>query len=375
MRVLVLSKRQYMAKDLLDDRFGRFRELPLELARLGHEVTGICLSYRPRTEGSVTDSDFDAGATVLWHSLNLGPWLAPGAVRYLGEVKRVLTQFRPDIVWACSDSFQVVLGVWLAHSCRIKCVVDLYDNFEAFKATRFTGILPFFKRAVRNADGITCFSRRLMERIQEHYQPKAPLAVIESGVRTAVFRPREKAGCRKSLGLPENAQIIGTAGALYRNRGIDALFRGFELLAASDSSVHLAIAGARERGLRIPHGPRVHDFGILPWDQVPLLFNALDVAVSCYADSEIGCYSFPQKAYEIMACQTPIVSAAVGTMADLLSSHPECLFEPNNPASLAEAVRSQLTMPTQIGHKIPSWSDTAKELEGFFVETVARSVA
>ena len=45
MKILVLTKRQYMGKDLLDDRFGRFRELPLELAKLGHEVTGICLSY------------------------------------------------------------------------------------------------------------------------------------------------------------------------------------------------------------------------------------------------------------------------------------------------------------------------------------------
>jgi teichuronic acid biosynthesis glycosyltransferase TuaC len=40
MKILVLTKRQYMGKDLLDDRFGRFRELPLELARLGHEVIG-----------------------------------------------------------------------------------------------------------------------------------------------------------------------------------------------------------------------------------------------------------------------------------------------------------------------------------------------
>ena len=50
MRILVLTKRQYMGKDLLDDRFGRFRELPLELARLGHQVHGLCLSYRARNE-------------------------------------------------------------------------------------------------------------------------------------------------------------------------------------------------------------------------------------------------------------------------------------------------------------------------------------
>ena len=35
MKILVLTKRQYMGKDLLDDRFGRFRELPLEFALRG----------------------------------------------------------------------------------------------------------------------------------------------------------------------------------------------------------------------------------------------------------------------------------------------------------------------------------------------------
>ena len=46
MRILVLTKRQYMGKDLLDDRFGRFWELPLELARLRHEATGIRLKNK-----------------------------------------------------------------------------------------------------------------------------------------------------------------------------------------------------------------------------------------------------------------------------------------------------------------------------------------
>ena len=36
MKILVLTKRQYMAKDLIDDHFGRFWEVPFELAALGH---------------------------------------------------------------------------------------------------------------------------------------------------------------------------------------------------------------------------------------------------------------------------------------------------------------------------------------------------
>jgi hypothetical protein len=92
----------------------------------------------------------------------------------------------------------------------------------------------------------------------------------------------------------------------------------------------------------------------------------LDVAVSCYKDSEIGRYSFPQKAYEIIACRRPIVSAAVGAMKDLLSGHPDCLFEADSPEGLAKAVRSQLNTPTILGIRVPSWADSAKQLSSFF---------
>ena len=370
MRILVLTKRQYMAKDLLDDRFGRFRELPLELARLGHEVTGICLSYRRREEGTITDTDSTSNLRVIWHSLNLGTLIVPGLIKYFLEAHKLAKEFIPDLIWACSDSFHVIFGVRLAKSLNVKCVVDLYDNFEAFTATRLTGVLPLFKRAVRRADGVTCFSRRLADRVLQHYRPKGLTAVIENGVRTDLFHSRDRGECRRRVGLPQNAKIIGTAGALYYNRGIDTLFRGFELLAAKDDTLHLAIAGPREKRIRLPRGPRIHDLGVLPWDQVPLLINALDVAVSCYRHSELGRYSFPQKAYEILACKTPMVSAAVGSMNELLSRHPECLFDPENSESLAQAVRSQLTKPTIIALQVPAWSDTARSLEKFFLRVL-----
>jgi glycosyltransferase involved in cell wall biosynthesis len=129
--------------------------------------------------------------------------------------------------------------------------------------------------------------------------------------------------------------------------------------------MHLALAGPREAGVRIPRRGNVHDFGILPPDRVPLLINSLDVAVSCYRDSAQGRYSFPQKAYEIIACKTPIVAAAVGTMKELLASHPECLFEPDSPESLAQAIRRQLANPTILDLQVPTWSDTARKLEKF----------
>ncbi|MBI4525734.1 MAG: glycosyltransferase [Deltaproteobacteria bacterium] len=359
-----------MAKDLLDDRFGRFRELPLELARLGHEVQGVCLSYRQRQEGAFLDKCGDVGASVSWHSLNLGRLAAPGLARYYGKIRRLATGFNPDVIWVCSDSFQVVFGVWLSTLLRTKCIADLYDHFEAFTATRLLGIFPLFKRAVKSAAGVTCFSQRLADRVTQNYLRQGPTTVIENGVRTDLFHPRDRIECRRSLGLPQNMKIIGTAGALYRNRDVDTLFHGFELLRSQDQKIHLAIAGPREHSVRIPQGANVHDLGILSWDQVPLFLNALDVAVSCYLDSELGYYSFPQKAYEIMACRTPLAAAAVGTMKDLLAQHPECSFEPKNPESLARAVRSQLTQPTKLELTIPTWADSAKKLERFFLQVL-----
>jgi teichuronic acid biosynthesis glycosyltransferase TuaC len=366
-RVLVLTKRQYMAKDLIDDRFGRFRELPLELAKLGHEVRGVCLSYRPREEGTIADADLHSNSSVIWHSLNLGRLIVPGLIRYSLEVHKLAKEFKPDFIWVCSDSFHVIFGVRLAKRLNVKCAVDLYDNFEAFTATRLTGILPLFRRAVRSAHGVTCFSQRLAARVLQGYRPKGQTAVIENGVRTDLFHPRYRNECRRCLGLPQDAKIIGTAGALYNNRAIDTLFRAFELLAAKDATLHLAVAGPREKRIAIPVGPRVHDLGLLPWGQVPLFINSLDVAVSCYRDSELGRYSFPQKVYEILACKTPIVAAAVGNMNELLSPYPECLFDPENAESLAQSIRLQLAHPTIIGVQVPSWSDAAQQLERFFL--------
>ncbi len=368
MRILVLTKRQYMAQDLLDDRFGRFRELSLELARLGHEVRGLCLSYRRKPEGAFIDGDGASGARVSWHSSTLLNGLFPALRKYPTRALALAREFQPDIIWACSDAYHAIFGSWLAGRVRTRCVIDLYDNFEAFRASQIPGILSLFRRSVREADGVTCFSARLADYVARTYPRSSPTAVIENGVRTDLFHPRDRTNCRQSLGLPPNAKIIGTAGALDRSRGIDTLFRAFEMLAAEDSQLHLALAGPRAHRLRIPNGARVHDLYTLAHHKVASFINALDLAVICYRDSAQGRYSFPQKAYEIMACRVPFVAASVGTMQDLLQPYPASLFEPENPENLASTIRHQLKNPTLVELSVPTWRQSAVKLADFFAD-------
>jgi teichuronic acid biosynthesis glycosyltransferase TuaC len=370
MKILVLTKRQYMGKDLLDDRFGRFRELPLGLAQLGHEVVGITCSYRRRKESIMLDFVPSKNASVTWHSMNVVGKLTPRLGRFASGALKLTADFKPDLIWACSDAYHAIFGFWLAKRTQTRCVIDLYDNFEAFRASQLPGVLPLFRRAVREADGVTSFSKRLADHVTLAYPRAKPMAVVENGVRNDLFYPRDRDTCRQGLGLPKNAKIMGTAGALHRSRGIETLLQAFERLAAEYDDLHLALAGPREPSLPIPDGPRVHDFKELAYEKVSSFVNSLDLAVICYRQSAQGEFSFPQKAYEIMACRVPLVAAAVGTMNELLRKYPACLYEPENATSLAESIRRQLKERIIVDGEIPSWTDCAQRLGSFFAEVI-----
>jgi glycosyltransferase involved in cell wall biosynthesis len=375
MKILVLTKRQYSGYDLLDHRFGRIRELPLALARLGHGVMGIAFSYRRRDEQVISDSDPSGNINVTWHSINLRSGLTPRFSRYEERAIDIANQFGPDVIWACSDAYHAIFGTRLADKLGVRCIVDLYDNFDSFKATRVPGVLPRFKRAVQSADGVTCVSGALANYIIRNYGRKEPIFVLPNAARTDLFFARDRSACRKQLGLPEQTTIIGIAGALDKSRGVNALFRAFELLLAKKPALHLALAGPRSRYTKIPLVPMIHDLGTLPLEIVPVLLNALDLAVICNRDSAFGRYCFPQKAYEIIACRVPLVAAAVGSMKELLTEYPACLYEPENANSLAQAIERQLQARTIVNLRAPSWAESAKNLEVFFRTVLGASSA
>jgi glycosyltransferase involved in cell wall biosynthesis len=370
MRILVLTKRQYSGYDLLDHRFGRIRELPLELAKLGHSVTGVALSYRAKDEPVLVDGSAPGNGHVTWHSFNLRDGLMPKLHRYSARVIDIAKDLCPDLIWACSDAYHAIFGTRLARKLDIPCVVDLYDNFESFSATRVPGVLRRFKRAVKDAAGVTCISRFLADHVTRNYYRKGPILVLNNSARTDLFFARDRLACRRQLGLPEQARIIGTAGALDRSRSIHDLYAAFKLLLKKNPNLHLAIAGPRGPLSSVPHGPMVHDLETLPMEIVPVLLNGLDVAVICNRDSNFGRYCFPQKAYEIIACRVPLIAAAVGSMKELLAEYPQCLYEPENANSLAQAIERQLEAKTIVDLPAPSWAESAQKLEAFFQDVL-----
>jgi len=341
-----------MNKDLIDDQFGRFREIPLALARLGHEVTGLCLSYKQKNEGWLTDE------TVQWKSINAGVFKIFGLMRFIIQARRQAK--KSDVIWACSDSFYGIIGHMLSSKYSIPLVFDLYDNFEFFLAARLPVIRQLYHRAVKKCSAVTCVSQPLAELVGT-YGRKENVVVLENAVRTDLFNPMPKKTCRSKLGLPQDCRFIGTAGALNNNRGIETLFAAFEMLKLRFSDLHLALAGPRN--INLPRGERIHDLGVMPLEKVPLLLTALDVAVICNRDNLFGRYCFPQKSTEIMACDVPLIAARVGSMAALFKDHPRWLFAPDNSHDLVDAIEHRLGDRTTGYRLASSWKDASDKLE------------
>ena len=363
MRVLVLTKRQYMARDLIDDRYGRFRELPLAVAAAGHEVAGVCLSYRPRAAGEV--ADVRGGGQVRWITLNLRALIGAGPGAYWPTLRRLHAGTPFDLVIACSDAVHVLLGSSAARRLGIPLAVDLYDNFESYGLTRWLGITRPFRRAVAAAAGVVCISPPLATRVREVYGFRGPLAVIENGVPADLFRPHEKAAARHALGLPMEAPLVGTVGSLSANRGIGALFAAFERLRSDTPGLGLVLAGPSDPRAPPPSGPGVFHLGMLSQDQVPLALSALDVAVICNRRGAFGDFCFPQKLYEAVACGVPLVAAATPVVADLLAGQPGHLYTPDDPDDLARRLRAVLADPRPLPLTAPSWDDLGGRLAAF----------
>jgi teichuronic acid biosynthesis glycosyltransferase TuaC len=347
-----------MNKDLIDDRFGRFREIPLALGRKGHEVHGLCLSYADKNKKWLEDGP------VCWESINATSTKFPGLIQFIIKAQKYAQQ--SDIIWACSDSIYGIIGLMLSKMCRIPLVFDLYDNFEFFLLARLPGIKQLYRYTVKKCAGVTCVSQPLAGLVAS-YGRKKPTLVLENAIREDLFMPMNRKECRHFFNLPQNSQLIGTAGDLAASRGIRVLFEAFNILQNNCKDLHLVLAGPRS--VKIPDSPRIHYLGVLPLDKVPLMLNALDVAVVCNNDNNFGRYCFPQKTREIMACDRPLIAANIGSLKKLLEDdHPDWLYAPGDSGSLAKVIKKRLRDPSTDYRRPPTWPEIADRLEDVMLE-------
>ncbi|MFO1390192.1 glycosyltransferase family 4 protein [Cellvibrio sp.] len=352
-----------MGHDVIEDRYARLYEQPFQLAELGHDVLGVCLSYRNCTTKDELHST--TKGSMRWIGLSAGK-LRLNLVTYPFSLLNIAREFKPDIIVGASDCLHVALGYQIARTLKIKFAADLYDNFESFGLAQIPSLKYFYRRALINAQAVSCVSEPLAKLVKKTYLARGDVFALHSTIDKSIFFGRDKQECRKKLGLPRNAQLIGTAGGLSRDKGIEPVYAAFLELKERNPNLHLVIAGAIDQNCPPPNNPHVHYLGALPHREVATLFGALDVAIVYLRNTPYGIYSFPQKIYEICACQVPVVVANVGSMSKLFENSADILYNPDNAAHLACAIENQLTAPSYSKLAIMDWKDQAHILENVY---------
>ena len=372
MRVLILSKRVYTAKDLILDRYGRVFEFSRVLASQGHDVRGVAFDYRraqPLSD-SAHHPQRITEANLEWETKRLYPWPAAGLRRYLTRVAQLAVDFRPDIILSASDVYHVLAGDWLARKFGLIHVADLYDNYESFTAARVPGIAHLYRQALARAAGIVCVSQPLAHYVHENVHPDGSTCVLGNAVDKTQFTLQHGRECRRHFGLPEGKKLAGIGGAISSERGIQTVFDAHKRLLDEGNEIHLVLAGAVGKGVEVPGGEFVHYIGELGYAEMPLFYGSLDVGIIANKASDFGRYCFPQKFFEMLSCGTPMVVAGTGEVTELMRDCKQALFQPEIAEDLSRAILNQLDVPCMPAVEVPSWDQQGTLLSSFLEKMV-----
>ncbi len=158
--------------------------------------------------------------------------------------------------------------------------------------------------------------------------------VMPLGVDTARFRPgRRRAGARRALG--DDARTVCLyVGRLSPEKGLDTLVAALPRLAAAGAVVWVAGAGRLEGRLR--EAARRYPLRLLGFvadpERLADLYAAADVLVVPGAHETFGLV-----ALEALASGVPVVAAAAGGPADLVTPEVGALVPPGDPEALVAA--------------------------------------
>jgi glycosyltransferase involved in cell wall biosynthesis len=350
LRLLFLSKRHPQQRDLIERPYGRFHHLPTALAGLGHDVTTLLCSHRRMLKQTVVREG------VRWSSHDL---LNHGPRRLVADLTAEAEAFRPDWVVGCSDAWFGWLAQVLAQRTGARLAVDAYDNYEAYMRWN----LPLhwkWRRSLRAADLVTAAGPQLAELLQAHRRGGRKVELLPMAADPGFVR-MDRMACRRSLGLPDAAPLIGYSGGWAGNRGTHVLVDSFQRVRAVQPDARLVLSGRPPA--EVCAAPGVIALGYLDDAQLPVLLNALDVACVITADTLFGRYSYPAKLCEAMACGVPVVATATGPVRWMLDDDARFLAAVGNADDIAAKILSNLNAGRVDYGPLPSWPHNGQRLE------------
>ena len=201
--------------------------------------------------------------------------------------------------------------------------------------------------------------------------------VIPPAIDTTVFKPQNKALCRKYLELPEDSFVIVTGGAAItdENKNVSWLLQQLSALPDRDRVIVLAFG---KGAVSIPRGLNVRfEGGIHERSDMARLLAAADVFVSASLMETYGL-----TLVEAMACGIPVVAFRVGGIPEAApDGQAAILCPPQDGAALIEAITKLRNSPQlryrlgDLGHQTAHTRNAVRSFANAFAQLYRECVS
>ena len=260
--------------------------------------------------------------------------LGPADVVALARIRRLIRDFRPDIVETHTTKAGIV-GRLAARLEGSPVVLHIYHGhvldghyYGAFK----TGMARCAERALaRISDRLVAVSARVKDELVKYKVASSDhISVVEPGLDLApMLRCRlERGALRRELGLDPAVPLVGIVGRLTPVKNHRLFLDAAVAVLAARPDVHFVVVGDGEIGPGIRALAR--RLGVMTrvtftgWRyDLPRIYADLDVLVSC-SKSE----GTPFTIIDAMAAGCPVVATRVGGVPDLLDDQATGLLVP-----------------------------------------------
>ncbi len=245
-------------------------------------------------------------------------------MRYIPVVRDFAMNWRPDIIHTVPP---IASEAALRAGSRldIPVLVSVLSHVEAqwFRVESNPLRARFFRfleaRALhRPFSRIICLTQRSRRVLRAEGVPAERVVHIPHAVDVTRFNANARPNFRKQLDFAKDTFVIGYAGALTREKGINQLLQAMVQL-SHHIDVHLLIAGEMPAGnqlkrlLEVKGLENVSFLGPLEYDEMPSFMASLDLyVIPSFTET------LPTTLLEALATGTPVMATAVGGVREVL---------------------------------------------------------
>ena len=217
---------------------------------------------------------------------------------------------------------------------------------------------PWIVRALGRACRIIVVSQFLAGQLVENFGVQTPpgreIVIANMGVDTELFVPGDTDSLKVASGLPADVPHLLFVGNFVEQKGVTDLARALVLLSERGVSFRATLLGhgpemTEVREVTAPLGELVAFREVVPHEQLVDVFRSADLFVLPSRREGVGLLV----CLESLSCGVPVVCGRAGGLPEIVRDGENgVLFEPGDPAGIADAIQGLLEDPDELARLV-----------------------